>query len=165
MVDQCARKIWITYVHAYLPYESWEDSSNQLDGPMGSLDAPLTPWDPLAPPRTPKQVSWPNRLFRSPQRYYKSPEDPSKANPLTVWDCESESKTNSRTFLGQFVLVKNQIPPPLWFQKYYPSCKCIQKKRAFGPSWQYRYSSIIVQVVTFPLTYKNNTTENNVENL
>ena len=100
---------------------------------------------------------------------YKSPEDPSKANPFTVWDRESESKTNSRTFLGQFVLVKNQIPPPLWFQKYYPSCKCIQKKRAFGPSWQYRYSSIIVQVVIFPLTNSNNETiqycfqENNVQ--
>ena len=30
-----ARKIWFTLIQAYMPYESSEDSSNQLDGPMG----------------------------------------------------------------------------------------------------------------------------------
>ena len=31
-----ARKIWITYIQAYMPYESSEDSSNQPDGCKGS---------------------------------------------------------------------------------------------------------------------------------
>ena len=35
-----ARKIWITYTQAYMPYESSEDSSNQPDGPMGYLRHP-----------------------------------------------------------------------------------------------------------------------------
>ena len=35
------RKVWITYIQAYMPHESSEDSSNQPDGPMGSIDAPL----------------------------------------------------------------------------------------------------------------------------
>ena len=32
---------------------------------------------PHGPPRTPKQVSWPHRLLRSPRLHYKSSEDPS----------------------------------------------------------------------------------------
>ena len=35
-VSPSARKIWITYIQAYMPHESSEDSSNQPDGPMGS---------------------------------------------------------------------------------------------------------------------------------
>ena len=45
-----ALKIWITYIQAYMPYESWKDSSNQPYGPMGSLGCPL---DPLGPPGYP----------------------------------------------------------------------------------------------------------------
>ena len=51
-VRPSARKIWITYIQAYMPYESWKDSSNQPYGPMGSPGCPL---DPLGPPGTP----WP----------------------------------------------------------------------------------------------------------
>ena len=36
------RKVWITYIQAYMPHESSEDSSNQPDGPMGSHRCP--PW-------------------------------------------------------------------------------------------------------------------------
>ena len=35
-VRPSALKIWITYIQAYMPYESSGDSSNQPDGPMGS---------------------------------------------------------------------------------------------------------------------------------
>ena len=35
LVSPSARKIWITYIQAYKPQESSEDSSNQPDGPMG----------------------------------------------------------------------------------------------------------------------------------
>ena len=52
-VRPCARKIWITYIQAYMPYESWKDSSNQPYGPMGSLGCPL---DPLGPPATPQST-------------------------------------------------------------------------------------------------------------
>ena len=47
--------------------------------PWGPLDAP-----PHGPPRTPKQVSWPHRLLRSPRLHYKLSEDPSKvaAGPM-----------------------------------------------------------------------------------
>ena len=70
VLQPSARKIWITYIQAFMPYESSEDSSNQSDGAMGSpgLTPPLTPWVPLGPPgpsngppRNPKQVSWPHR--------------------------------------------------------------------------------------------------------
>ena len=62
-----ALKIWITYIQAYMPYESCKDSSNQPYGPMASLGCPLdplgppgTPWQPPnRPPQTNKQVSWP----------------------------------------------------------------------------------------------------------
>ena len=52
LVSPSARKIWITYIQAYMPQESSEDSSNQPDGPMGSPKCP--PW-PLGtpPPSTP----------------------------------------------------------------------------------------------------------------
>ena len=36
------RKVWITYIQAYMPHESSEDSSNQPDGPIGSHRCP--PW-------------------------------------------------------------------------------------------------------------------------
>ena len=67
-----ALKVWITYIQAYLPYESSAISSNQPDGPMGSHRCP-----------------WP-----------------------------LESRINSRTFLGQFVLVAVRLivrvdPPTL----------------------------------------------------
>merc|ERR1711994_546262 len=45
-----ALKIWITYIQAYMPYESCKDSSNQPYGPMASLGCPL---DPLGPPGNP----------------------------------------------------------------------------------------------------------------
>ena len=70
VLQPSARKIWITYIQAFMPYESSEDSSNQSDGAMGSpgLTPPLTPWVPLGPPgpsngppQNPKQVSWPHR--------------------------------------------------------------------------------------------------------
>ena len=35
LVSLSARKILITYIQAYKPQESSEDSSNQPDGPMG----------------------------------------------------------------------------------------------------------------------------------
>ena len=38
-----ARKIWITYIQAYMPHESWKDSSNQPYGPMGSPHRPHRP--------------------------------------------------------------------------------------------------------------------------
>ena len=37
------KKIWINYIQAYMPHESSEDSSNQPDGPKGSLRCPLDP--------------------------------------------------------------------------------------------------------------------------
>ena len=37
------RKVWITYIQAYMPHESSEDSSNQPDGPMGSHRCPPLP--------------------------------------------------------------------------------------------------------------------------
>ena len=57
------RRIWITYIRAYMPNESSADSSNQPDGPVGSprtyqmlllilwdtFDPPLTLWDPEGP--------------------------------------------------------------------------------------------------------------------
>ena len=60
------RKVWITYIQAYMPHESSEDSSNQPYGPMGQLGCPLDPLRPpgnpqLSPsPQTNKQVSWPH---------------------------------------------------------------------------------------------------------
>ena len=58
------RKVWITYIQAYMPHESSEDSSNQPDGPMGSHRCPpwpprtlyayhLTSWDPVGLPFDP----------------------------------------------------------------------------------------------------------------
>ena len=72
-----AIKIWITYIQAYMPYESWKDSSNQPYGPMGSLGCPL---DPLGPPGNPPidPLRPINRslgliaLLRSPQLPHKS---------------------------------------------------------------------------------------------
>ena len=49
-VRPSALKIWITYIQAYMPYESCKDSSNQPYGPMASLGCPL---DPLGPPGNP----------------------------------------------------------------------------------------------------------------
>ena len=40
---------WITYIQAYMPYESSEVSSNQPDGPMGSHRWPLDPLGPCRP--------------------------------------------------------------------------------------------------------------------
>ena len=48
-----ARKIWITYIKAYMPYESSESSSNQPDFPMGS---PRRPFDTLGPPTPPQPI-------------------------------------------------------------------------------------------------------------
>ena len=52
-----ALKIWITYIQAYMPYESCKDSSNQPYGPMASLGCPLDPlgprWTPWPPQSTP----------------------------------------------------------------------------------------------------------------
>ena len=42
-----ARKIWITYIQAHMPYKSSGDSSNQPDGPMGSPRRPPWPTGPL----------------------------------------------------------------------------------------------------------------------
>ena len=56
--------------------------------PWDSLDVSLNPLEPPAPPNrppgTPKQVSWPHRLLRSPELHHKSSEDPSNvaADPL-----------------------------------------------------------------------------------
>ena len=41
LICPSARKIWITYIQACMPHESSEDSSNQSDGPEGSLRCPL----------------------------------------------------------------------------------------------------------------------------
>ena len=78
-VRPSALKIWITYIQAYMPYESCKDSSNQPYGPMASL-ALLTPWDPLGPPGNPPidPLRPINRslgliaLLRSPQLPHKS---------------------------------------------------------------------------------------------
>ena len=54
-VRPSALKIWITYIQAYMPYESCKDSSNQPYGPMASLGCPL---DPLGPPGPPPSPPW-----------------------------------------------------------------------------------------------------------
>ena len=67
-----------------MPHESSEDSSNQPDGPNGSLDAPLDPLGPRYPP--PLDPLPLNRslglieLLRSPQLPFKSSEDPSNVS-------------------------------------------------------------------------------------
>ena len=77
----CARQIWITYIQAFLPYESSEDSSYLPDDPIGSPRRPHDPWDPLAPLIDPlgslKGSLDLNKLLRSPQLPHKSSEDPS----------------------------------------------------------------------------------------
>ena len=82
-----ALKIWITYIQAYMPYESCKDSSNQPYGPMASLGCPL---DPLGPPGNPPidPLRPINRslgliaLLRSPQLPHKS-HSPSSLSPPT----------------------------------------------------------------------------------
>ena len=59
------RKVWITYIQAYMPHESSEDSSNQPDGPMGS---PRCPLDPLGPPGPPQSTR-----NRPPGTFYQCP--------------------------------------------------------------------------------------------
>ena len=74
-------KIWITYIQAYMPHESSEDSLNQPNGPGDPLDAPLEPLGAPGPPidplrhlnRSPGLIE----LLKSPQLPYKSLEDPS----------------------------------------------------------------------------------------
>ena len=82
-----AIKIWITYIQAYMPYESCKDSSNQPYGPMASLGCPL---DPLGPPGNPPidPLRPINRslgliaLLRLPQLPHKS-HSPSSLSPLS----------------------------------------------------------------------------------
>ena len=82
-----ALKIWITYIQAYMPYESCKDSSNQPYGPMASLGCPL---DPLGPPGNPPidPLRPINRslgliaLLRSPQLPHKS-HSPSTPSPMS----------------------------------------------------------------------------------
>ena len=82
-----ALKIWITYIQAYMPYESCKDSSNQPYGPMASLGCPL---DPLGPPGNPPidPLRPINRslgliaLLRLPQLPHKS-HSPSSLSPPT----------------------------------------------------------------------------------
>ena len=52
-VRPCALKIWITFMQAYMPYESSEDSSNQPYGPIGSPRCPLDILGPLQPSKLP----------------------------------------------------------------------------------------------------------------
>ena len=90
-VRPSALKIWITYIQAYMPYESCKDSSNQPYGPMASLGCPLdplgppgTPWQPPnRPPQTHKQVSWPHCTLKIPSAASKSysPSTPSPMSP------------------------------------------------------------------------------------
>ena len=76
LVDLPARRLWITYVQAYVPYESSEVSSNQPDGVRkSSVLSSVLSWSSL--------------------------------------DHESESRINSQTFLGQFVLVYFSFTPLL----------------------------------------------------
>ena len=118
------RKVWITYIQAYMPHESSEDSSNQPDGPMGSHRCP--PWPPGAPrpphrpPMTPKQVSWPHwtlkitspafQIIRRPIKchcwsYGTSYPSPSGLYSLVLPSSESSPGYISRTYLVQFGLV------------------------------------------------------------
>lgn len=87
----CVLKIWINCKQAYMPYELSDDSSNQPDSPF---EYPLWPHLILKITCTALQMirgtincRWSFDL------------------PLTPWDPESESRINSHTFLGQFVLV------------------------------------------------------------
>ena len=52
-ISPSARKIWITYIQAYMPHESSEDSSNQPNGPMGSPRRLPNPLGPPGPPMAP----------------------------------------------------------------------------------------------------------------
>ena len=99
-VSPSARKIWITYIQAYMPQESSEDSSNQPDGPMGSPRCPLDPLGPPGPPHRPpmtlKQVSWPHwtlkitspafQIIRNPIKCHCWSYRTSYPSPLTPWD-------------------------------------------------------------------------------
>ena len=84
----CALKIWITYIQAYMPYESWEDSSNQPYGPMGSPGCPLDPLGPPAPPpphrppQTSKQVPWPHCTLKITSTALQINLTPSPPSPL-----------------------------------------------------------------------------------
>ena len=48
-VHPSALKIWITYIQAYMPYESSEVLSNQPDGRKGSHRCPFDPLGPCRP--------------------------------------------------------------------------------------------------------------------
>ena len=80
LVDPSALKTWVTYMQAYMPYESSEFSSNQPNGPTGSPRR--LPRTPCPPPHGPPRTPWPSSLgfiglLRSPGLPYKSSEDPS----------------------------------------------------------------------------------------
>ena len=59
-----ARNIWITYIQAYMPHESSEDSLNQPDVPLDPLGPPvglpLDPVDTVGPHLDPLGPFWPN---------------------------------------------------------------------------------------------------------
>ena len=60
---------------------NWMAQGDPLYAPLDPLGIPGPPY---RPPQTPKQVSWPHRLLRSPELHYKSSEDPSNvaADPM-----------------------------------------------------------------------------------
>ena len=47
-----ARKIWITYIQAYMSMNHEKTHQTNPMAPWDPLDALLTPWDPLATPQS-----------------------------------------------------------------------------------------------------------------